>query len=582
MNVMWKAAAVVALILGLTLIETGCGETYRPVATVAPTTTGEPAGGETEAVLHCCLSPTSVNAANTNIPTSMITDIDVSGDTNTGDKVTASVAASVTGPASGTTGNPMAMDGTRTVIFTANTAADTVAQTTISSSTSGYQTYTTTISLPLGSRPIGMAFQFYGPSYTLDYVVNSGTSSAVCPGTGSLGVINQSSTVLQTTVCLGTAASPANPVAAWIFRDQSKVFALDYQGAANGNVYVVAASKYKVTNKFAVGVGPVKFAASTDGNYVYTLNNGDGTISVIDAVNEVAVNSIDAASHGVCSTVAAPSTETSCSSPIIDIAMDLNYQDTSKSTQYNKIWVLHANGTLSVYDNTTPGTLVYVTSMSTLTPAQRAAGAYPTNLAMLRDGSRAFVGVGNTDKIVSVDTSRVSSVKGTITGGINTASGVATAVTVGTHRSVSNTMVDQAGVTFKVNEVTTPVVNYVAVSRQGLSSNNSPLLAKAYASTVTSTVYSYYDSTGAATTSRPSSDGTPSWCSDSGNTTTCANLYNGTSVVLGAAYQSTPANTYITTLPSPQVVTYCTYTSSDADGQKNCPLQVPSFILGRN
>jgi len=585
MNVIWKAAAAAVLILSATLIETGCGDVYRPIATVAPTTTGEPSGAETEAVLSCCLSSSSVNLQTTT-SSSMLTAINVSGDTNAGNKTLANIAASVTGPAAGTTGAPMQMDGTRTNIYTANTASDTVTQSLLSSSTSGFSTYTTTISLPTGSRPIGMSFQYYGATYTQDYVVNSGTGTTVCPGTGSIGVINQSKAELTTTVCIGTTANPASPVWAWISRDQKKVFVLDYQGSY---VYVVDAGKYKVTNSFAVGVGPVKTAQSVDGNYIYTLNNGGGgSISIIDAVNEVVMGSNPT-----------PTSNPLSSALPIDIAMDMNYSDTSANTQYNHVWVLQADGTVSVYDNTSPGTLTRITSMSTITAAQLAAGVYPTNIAMLRDGTMAYVGLGNTNQIMAIDTSMISR-----TG--NTGSNAMTPVTVGVSRSVSlapylivvtdpNDATKTKTITYpySMSETTTPVVNFVAVSRQGTGTDDTPDLSKVYASTTTSTTYTYFASDGTTpvdpTTFLPDDPTSFQWTRPTGcsqtpgtNVVTCPNLYSGITVLTGAANGSTPINTNLTTIPAPFQVTYCTPGTAYPDAAAGCPLTKPTYVLGRN
>ena len=68
----------------------------------------------------------------------------------------------------------MAFDYLRTSVFTANTTADSVTQVLLATSTGGFAANTTTISLEPGSKPIGMSFQYFGATYTQDYVVNSG------------------------------------------------------------------------------------------------------------------------------------------------------------------------------------------------------------------------------------------------------------------------------------------------------------------------------------------------------------------------------------------------------------------------
>ncbi len=559
MKVMWKAACAVVLLVATTMI-VGCGDTYRPIASPLPTTSGNPAGAETEVVLSCCLDPSSQNAIGPN-PSSVLTAVNVSGDSNMGNKVLANivgtVVSNVPSPVAPSAA-PMAFDYLRTSVFTANASTDSVTQLLLNSSTAGFSANTTTMSLELGSAPIGMSFQYFGSTYTQDYVVNSGTTTATCPGTGSISAITQPTVLVKGSICIGTSTTPAHPVFAWIYKDQSKVFVLDNQGTGvTGNVYVVNASKYLVTNTIPVGIGPIKAAQSNDGNYIYVLNSGDGSISIIDgqgtaAGAEQVVNTISADPNPACGAI--------CSSPIIDIAQDTNFNDTSANTQINHVWLLHANGTVSVFDGTTPGQLTWITSLPTT--ATISPTATPTNLALMRDGTEAYVGVSGTDQIIGIDTSKLSN--GTLT------TSAASIITVGVHRSITQTI----NGTNLVVETTTPAVNYVAVSRGGNSSD----LSKAYATTTTTTIYNYYDASGNPT----SAPAAPAGCTNNGNQTTCPNLYNGTAVVTAAANGSTPINTYVTTIPAPSVVTYCTAPTGEFDGQKNCPAQIPVMVLGRS
>jgi YVTN family beta-propeller protein len=577
MKAIWKAACAAVLLFAALTIEIGCGDVYRPIATTEPVTTANPSGSETEVVLSCCLDPSSENAVTTT-QSSVLTDIDVVGDVNSANKVLGNIVGSVTGPVTGSFTTPMAFDGTRTSVFTANTTSDSITQSYINTTTSGFSASTNTISLPSGSAPISIAFQYYGPTYTYDYVVNSGVSS-VCPKTGSIGVINESTSELTSTICVGT-----KPVEAWIYEDQSKFFVLDDPASGNGSVYVVNVSKLKVTNQLAVGLHPFKVAQSANGMYIFVLNAGDssnpGSISIINAQLET-VNTTPIVLSG----------QTLGSATPIDIAQDPNYTDTSKNTQYNHVWVLMSDGTVNIYDASTPGSLTEVTSLKTLTQAQLTAGAYPTNLALMRDGTMAYVGVGNTDQIVAIDTSKLSS------GGATT-TGATTSITVGTHRSYTNeaydfkvtstsgTAVSYSGL---MSETTTPTVTYVAVSRGGDSAD----LSKAYALTTTNTTYSYYDSTGNAvdptTIPNPFGD-SGNWvlqsectaASTGSNVINCSNLYSGTAVVAAAANGTTTINTYITLIPAPNVVTYCSPGTSLPDAPMYCPLMTPQMLLGRS
>jgi YVTN family beta-propeller protein len=557
MKVLWKAAGAAVLLIAATVIETGCGDVYRPIATPSPVHTGNPSGAETEVVLNCCLNPKSSNSIS-GVPSSVLTNIDVAGDTNAGNKVLANIVGGVNGPLPGVFGMPLAFDYQRTTVFAADTAADAVTAALISTSTAGFSATTTTIGLPTGSEPIGLSFEYYGPTYTQDYVINSGLNTAACPGKGSIGAIAQASAELTATVCVGV-----NPQIAWIYHDLSKVFVMD---STENQLYVVSASKYRVTNKIAVGQNPIKITQSPNGQYLYVLNGGDGTISVVDAVNEVTVGA----------PISVPANTGSTALPI-DMAMDPNYADTIANSQYDHIWVLQADGTVSVFDDTTPSSLNYVTALSTITKTQLTNGVYPTNLALMRDGTYAYVGLGNTAQVVAINTSLLAE-GGTVT------TGATSTVTISVPAAASFTksaMTDSSDTTFYVDEATTPVVTYIAVSRSGSSADESKL----YANYTTSTTYSYYlDAAGhQPTTSRPAvPDATPSWCSDSGNTTTCANLYSGTAVIAAAANGTTTVNSFITTILAPNQVSYCTYPTGEVDGQKNCPLMTPQVILGRS
>jgi hypothetical protein len=231
---------------------------------------------------------------------------------------------------------------------------------------------------------------------------------------------------------------------------------------------------------------------------------------------------LSAAGTGACGTV--------CAALPIDIAMDPNFNDTSANTQINHVWVLHADGTVSVWDGTKPGALSWITAVATITPAQATAGAYPTNLALMRDGTYAYVGVGNTDQIVGINTSLLA-IPGAITPGVNATSGIpaTTAVAVNLNRGTLTsplmaTLSDTETYTFTYNytapgtstvtpmtavqvlgpftsrgavpvEVTTPTVTSVAVSREG----NSADLSKVYATISTNTIYYCYNYKGAPT-----------------------------------------------------------------------------------
>src|SRR5208282_2397895 len=199
MNVIWRAACAAALIAAA-VIELGCGDVYRPISNPLPVTNGNPSGPETEVVLNLC--PTgSVCLDNTGaVSGSVLTDVNVSGDTNSGNKPLYNTVASQIGPAPGSLVSPMAFTALRTSVFTANTGTDSVSQASLGTSTAGFSANTTTISLPTGSAPLGVSFQYFGSIYTQDYVVDAGTNSGplaatweeTCPsGGGAVSAILQ-------------------------------------------------------------------------------------------------------------------------------------------------------------------------------------------------------------------------------------------------------------------------------------------------------------------------------------------------------------------------------------------------------
>src|ERR1039457_316336 len=158
------------------VIELGCGDQYRPIANPIVSPGGQPQTTHFAYVLN--YNPVG-NGSNTKI--------DVSGDTNLQVVSTGlgSVAQAFQGSVAG-------------AIFVANRDSDTVSEFTLISTPAVIN-----IGLYPGSRPVGLA----ASTTTSMYVVNSGTTS-VCPLTGSLSVIDTSSLVVSSTVCVGVNPGP--------------------------------------------------------------------------------------------------------------------------------------------------------------------------------------------------------------------------------------------------------------------------------------------------------------------------------------------------------------------------------------
>ena len=619
MKVFWRAAGAAVLLLAAIIIEVGCGETYRPVASPLPVSLPNPSGPETEVMASCCLSGASINSHNSTNSTVMTT-ITVSGDANTGNRVLTNTVGNgaVLPPALSVGPPPLEFDSSRSTVFTANTSADTVSELSLNALSGSLSSQVSTITMEPGSAPTSVAFQFFGIGTSQQYIVNSGwNAQTTCSTGGSIAVLAVAAGQVQGTACLGP---NANPTLAWAYFDFTKLFVLD----SADRIYVVSTSLYKVTNTLQLpsGSNPAKVAQSNDGRYIYVMNAGVGpdytgsSITIIDGQAEAIVGTVPMASCG-------SDPNHLCNSRLIDIAQDTNFKDTSASnTQINHIWLLHANGVVSVYDGTVPGTLSWLTSIQTITTAQAAAGVTPTNLALMRDGTFAYVGLATTDRVISIDISKLNHYGGE-TPGVNTVQPPLTQpqlviatqpITMGIHRTITTTLTNGTSTANVLTEQTTPVVTQIAVSRGGDSSD----LAKVYANTITSTTYYCYGgnfvpvdcssnnpwalgTTIDASTPAASMPFLVAGCTNlpAQFAMKCPSLYNGAAVATAAEQanlvitnppptQTIPglaANTYITTVLSPTVLTYCdptTLGNGSYDGQKNCPNMIPVAILGRN
>src|SRR5664279_6637044 len=175
MRFLRRIKVVVPFVLFL-LIELGCGDQYRPIANPIVSPGGQPQTTHFAYVLN--YNPSGNGSS---------TKINVSGDTNL-QVVTAglgSVAQTFQGGVAG-------------AMFIANRDSDTVSEFTLLTTPS-----VTNIGLFPGSRPVSLA----ATASTVVYVVNSGTTS-VCPIGGSFSLIDTSTLVVRSTVCVGVSPGP--------------------------------------------------------------------------------------------------------------------------------------------------------------------------------------------------------------------------------------------------------------------------------------------------------------------------------------------------------------------------------------
>jgi YVTN family beta-propeller protein len=196
-----------------------------------------------------------------------------------------------------------------------------------------------TVSLPTGAQPVFVNSKEAATVYVADFGLNE--VSAVSTSTFSV---------------TGTIPVGTNPISIAELPNASKVYVANF----GGGVSVIATVNKTVTTTVAVGSNPVFALASPDSSLVFVVNQGSGTVSVIQT-----------------STDTVTATLTVGSSP--------NYAFYDPALQ--RVYVTNTgSGDISVIDaNSTSPTFLQVIALSIPT------GAGPTSIAVLPDGSKAYV-----------------------------------------------------------------------------------------------------------------------------------------------------------------------------------------------
>jgi YVTN family beta-propeller protein len=237
-----------AAILILMFICTGCGQTYRPVAT--PVTPNPPNPG----FAHLALMISGNGANNPGASTA----IDVSGDT--------AVSQSTVGlmPVHAA----FVQNGTR--VYVANSLDDTV-----SSFSPSSPTPVTTISLPAGSAPSFVATTESGTVY----VANSGNNTVSAISTANNVVLPP----------LYGISVGVNPVALAETPNQQKLYAASRgSGVGGGSVTSINPVDRSVNPPIAnaTWISPVSVVARSDSSRVYVLDQGRGMVTPIDTASD--------------------------------------------------------------------------------------------------------------------------------------------------------------------------------------------------------------------------------------------------------------------------------------------------------
>jgi len=331
MHSCWSKAGIVALLI-VVLLGVGCNDVYRPIVTPVPLPGGDPGTTDYVAVLN----------SNPSGAQDVVTFINVSGDTNVGNRLVGPGAAW------------LAWDGARTSTVVPNTGLNTVSQVTYSS------TAVTTASLYPGSQPT----YTFSRNTSNAYVLNQGKNTQ-CPSSGSIGVLLSTNNSLQSNICVGP-----HPVYFTQTSDGSRLIILD-DNLSEAWIFNLNTNAFEA--KLPVGSNPVWALVSPDNNTAFVLNQGSNDITVIDIPN---------------SAVRTASVPTNGSSPSF-MAID---------SRRLRLYVTNqASATVSSFDITggNPVTLHAPVSMGS--------GTAPRALAVLPDGSAVFVANTATNFVTRMD-----------------------------------------------------------------------------------------------------------------------------------------------------------------------------------
>ena len=325
----------------LLLIELGCGDQYRPVATPITSPGGQPQKVHFALVLN----------SNPGGGPGTTTKIDTSGDTNTG----------VVSMGAGTIYE--AFPGGNLSLYVANRDNDTVGQYFPSLSS-----VVTTVSLLPGSKPIYLNSS--QPNFM--YALNSGGNSA-CPNTGSVSFIPALTLAVSHTLCVGP-----NPIAMAEASADSFLYVLNGDTPHTVSVIDTTGATLKDPITLPDGQNPVAITTSGDGKYVFIVAQGDGT-------SPGALDIISAGASTVGATVALGVQPTF---PLLDQVL-------------NRLYVVNSgDNTVSVFDASN----INVSGMTPIPLlATVAVGTTPVGVAALPDGTRFYVANAGSDDVSVVN-----------------------------------------------------------------------------------------------------------------------------------------------------------------------------------
>jgi YVTN family beta-propeller protein len=345
----------------------GCGDTFRPVATPLPQPAPDPQNFRIAAFTSCQIDST-LKVCNPTGTTSMVTDLNVSGDTVEG------IVPVGHSPIFALVAN----NSFAAIVTTADFDNDTITQ---HSDSHGLGTTASapaisaasTIGLPTGAKPASL-------------VTANGTVYVAESGRNVVGVISGAPVALTTEIPVGT-----NPVNLTVLPNGKKVYVVNQ---ADNSVTVISTNDNSVLATIGVGSNPVFAVPSADSTHVFIVNKGAGTVTVIDATTDVLA-------AVTCSTQP-------CATNPVPVGLAPNFAVTDVHNQ--RIVVTNSNSNSISIINADP------TSPAFLGVTSVAVGTNPTSATPLTDGSRIYV-ANTSSNSVSVINSLSLTVSKTITVG---------------------------------------------------------------------------------------------------------------------------------------------------------------------
>lgn len=236
--------------------------------------------------------------------------------------------------------------------------------------------------LPLGAAPSIVTLPTTGPGAVVTPVAGSSGS------TGDIYIANRDSdnvSVISSGVLAVTTTVPlpagSHPVMIAGNAANNKVFVINNgDGVSNGTVTEISTLDNTITNSFTVGVSPIWGVMSTDGLFVFVVNQGDNTVSVIDtSLDAIVPCTVGPSCPSGNAIVVGPSPNFAFYEPKLKRVYVSN---TGNST----VSVIAANG---INSQANPPVLPVKLKDVLLT------GGTPTSVTALSDGTKAYAALGN-------------------------------------------------------------------------------------------------------------------------------------------------------------------------------------------